>query len=33
MRLKPEPGRHTVTVVDESGNSLSVAFKVAPGNG
>ena len=33
MRLKPEPGRHTVTGVDESGNSLSVAFKVAPGNG
>lgn len=29
MNLTPEPGRHTVTVVDESGKSLSVGFTVA----
>ena len=29
MRLKPSVGRHTVTVVDESGNSLSVGFTIA----
>ena len=29
MNLKPEPGRHTVTVVDESGNTISVGFTIA----
>jgi len=29
MRVNPAPGRHTVTVVDESGNSLSVGFTVS----
>ena len=29
MRLNPEPGKHTVTVVDESGNTLSVGFTIA----
>jgi Membrane carboxypeptidase/penicillin-binding protein PbpC len=28
MRLVPAPGKHTVTVVDESGNSLSVGFSI-----
>ena len=31
MTLCPAPGRHTVTVVDESGFSLSVGFSVASG--
>lgn len=29
MTLKPSPGKHTVTVVDPEGNSLSVAFTIA----
>lgn len=29
MTLKPSPGRHTVTAVDDSGNSISVGFTVA----
>lgn len=29
LRLNPSVGKHTVTVVDESGNSLSVGFTVA----
>jgi len=29
MRVTPAPGKHSVTVVDESGNSLSVSFEVA----
>ena len=29
MRLNPSPGKHTVTVVDESGNSYSVGFTIA----
>lgn len=29
MSLTPAPGRHTVTVVDEKGNSLSVGFTIA----
>ena len=29
MRLVPKPGKHTVTVVDEAGNSRSVGFNIA----
>ncbi|MBQ3767188.1 MAG: penicillin-binding protein 1C [Bacteroidales bacterium] len=29
MRLSPDPGKHTVTVVDNDGHSLSVSFSVA----
>ena len=29
MRLTPSPGKHTVTVVDDDGNSLSVGFTIA----
>ena len=29
MRLSPAPGKHTVTVVDGDGNSVSVGFTVA----
>ena len=29
MRLAPEPGRHTVTVVDGDGHTLSVGFSVS----
>jgi hypothetical protein len=29
MRLIPKPGKHTVTVVDEAGNSRSVGFNIA----
>ena len=29
MRLNPEPGKHTVTVVDGDGNAVSVRFTVA----
>ena len=29
MRLAPEPGKHTVTVVDGDGNPVSVGFTVA----
>jgi hypothetical protein len=28
MRLSPAPGKHTVTVVDGDGNSVSVGFTV-----
>jgi penicillin-binding protein 1C len=28
MKLSPTPGKHTVTVVDGDGNSVSVAFSV-----
>ncbi len=28
LRLRPSPGRHHVTVVDEDGNSLSISFTV-----
>lgn len=29
IRLKPSPGKHSVTVVDESGNTISVGFTIA----
>ena len=29
MRITPSPGHHSVTVVDDSGNSLSVGFTIA----
>ena len=29
LSLTPAPGRHTVTVVDDKGNSLSVGFTIA----
>ena len=29
MRLNPEPGRHTVTIVDGEGNTASVGFTIA----
>lgn len=29
MTLAPKPGKHTVTVVDESGRSLSIGFNIA----
>ena len=29
MRITPSPGKHTVTVVDDTGNSLSVGFTIA----
>ena len=29
MNLKPPPGKHTVTVVDETGNTISVSFTIA----
>ena len=29
MKLSPSPGKHTVTVVDGDGNSVSVGFTVA----
>ena len=29
MRLTPPPGKHSVTVVDEAGNSHSVGFTIA----
>ncbi len=29
LTLKPSPGKHSVTAVDESGNSISVGFTVA----
>lgn len=28
LTLSPEPGRHSLTVVDETGNQLSVSFIV-----
>ena len=31
MRLSPAPGKHTVTVVDGDGNSVSIPFTIAPG--
>jgi penicillin-binding protein 1C len=32
MRLSPSPGKHTVTVVDGDGQSVSVGFTVASGS-
>lgn len=32
MRLTPEPGRHSVTVVDENGSSLSISFTIEAGD-
>ena len=29
LSLNPSPGRHTVTAVDDEGNSISVGFTVA----
>lgn len=29
MSFAPEPGKHTVTVVDETGNTISVSFNIA----
>ena len=29
MNLKPEPGKHVVTAMDEKGNSVSVSFFVS----
>ena len=31
MRLSPAPGKHTVTVVDGDGHSVSIPFTIAPG--
>ena len=31
MRMNPSTGRHTLTVVDESGNTLSVSFRISDG--
>ena len=31
MRLSPAPGKHTVTVVDADGHSVSIPFTIAPG--
>ena len=28
LRLAPAPGKHTLTVVDDEGNSVSVRFRV-----
>ena len=32
VTLTPSPGKHTVTVVDESGNMLSVGFTIMDKN-
>ena len=32
MRLLPDPGDHTVTVVDADGNSLSINFTIEKGD-
>jgi len=29
LRLAPEPGRHSLTVVDQDGNTASISFTVA----